>query len=491
MNHSASISRFKSFAWVLSIIAMSGCGGGSGDAGSSATGIPTTPSGTTSTVNLVIQDTPSPKLTVLSFQVQITAAVLQPGNVSILPKPVTVDLAELVSDTAFLSSTVVGSATFTSMTITFANPEVTIVNNSGAPIVTPTQTCASGEVCTFVPTVDEASVNISSGVFPVTVTANSSTGFALDLSIPDLLQSDLSATFSNGTSVNLALLPAPSATNAQAQIDDVLGVVQSVSSGQLQINTSDGQLLLLTTNSGTVYNFPASVCAADDASCVMPNQIITADLSLLADGGLQAVSVTFADDPGSTVAQGVVVSVSPGTPTISQVLIRRVLPNTSALRTGDVVDATIQADAAYSVSPGSYPAVAGATFASAADLVAGQEVLVEVTQKTGTGSDGNAAFTSDLATLEPSQIFGQVASVDSSTQSLLLSNVWDLFSALSPAIPQIDVQIGAKTSFVDLSPADLSAVTAGANVRVKGPLFRAAAGAGAPTMGAIQVSGKP
>jgi len=47
----------------------------------------------------------------------------------------------LVSDTGFLSSAVMGSATYTSLTLTFANPQVTIVNNSGTSIVTPAQTC--------------------------------------------------------------------------------------------------------------------------------------------------------------------------------------------------------------------------------------------------------------------------------------------------------------------------------------------------------------
>jgi hypothetical protein len=36
-------------------------------------------------------------------------------------------------------------------------------------------------------------VTLSSGVFPLTVTASSSTGLSMDLSIPDLLQSDLSS----------------------------------------------------------------------------------------------------------------------------------------------------------------------------------------------------------------------------------------------------------------------------------------------------------
>lgn len=480
----------NTLAALIAVAAIPGCGGGSSDSGSQPAAAPPPTTGT-ATVNLVVQDSPSPKLSILSFQVQITAAVLQPGNVSVLPKPVTVDLAQLVSDTAFLSSTVVGSATFTSMTMTFANPQVTIVNNSGAAIVTPTQTCASGAICTFLPNVDSASVTISNGVFPLTLTADSSTGLALDLSIPDLLQSDLSATFANGTSVNLSLLPTPSANGAQAHIDDVLGVVQSSSSGQVQIKTPDGELLVLTTNSGTAYNFPAAVCAANNASCFTANQIITADLSLLPNGGLQADSVTFADNAGATVAQGVVVSVSTGSQTTCQVLVHRVLPSTTAFAAGDVVDATMQAGAAYSVASGSYPAVTGGTFASETDLMAGQEVVVEVTQQTAAGSDGNVAFTSGMVALESSQIFGQVATVDSSTQSFVLTNVWSLFSTLSPMIPQLQVQTAAQTSFVDLSPANLSAVIAGASVRVKGPLFHTMVGTSEPTIGALQVSGKP
>jgi hypothetical protein len=480
----------KLLAALFMVAAMSGCGGGSDSSGSSsATATP--PAATTGTINLVVQDTPSPKLTVLSFQVQITGAVIQPGSVSILPRPVTVDLAQLVSDTAFLSSTVVGSATYTSLTMTFANPQLTIVNNSGASIVTPTQTCASGAVCTFVPKINAASVTISSGVFPVTVTAGSSTGFALDLSIPDLLQSDLSATFANGTSVNLSLLPTPTIGGAEAQIDDVLGVVQSVSSDQVTIKKPDGELLVLTTSLSTAYNYPSSVCAANDASCVTSNQIITADLSLLPNGGLRADSVTFAGSPGATVAQGVIVSVGTGKPTTLHMLVHRVLPTTSAFTTGDVVDATMQAGAAFFAASTTYPMVTGGTFATDTDLMAGQEILLEVTQETATGSDGNAAFTSGAVALESSQILGPVTSMDSSAQSFALTNVWSLFSALSPAIPQLQVQTGSATSFLELSPANLTAITAGVTARVKGPLFHTTAGTGEPTMAALQVSGKP
>ena len=472
-------------AVVFIMATLAGCGGGSSGGASPA------PATTSGTVNVVLQDSPSSQLTVLSFEVQITGAVLQPGNVSLLPKPITVDLAQLVSDTAFLSSTIVGSSTYTSLDLTFANPQVTIVNNSNAPIVTPTQTCAPAAVCTFVPTINTASVTISNGVFPISVTTNSSTGFALDLSIPDLLQSDLSATFANGSSVNLSLLPTPVAGEAQAQIDDVLGIVQSVSAGQVQIKAAYGELLVLTTTASTAYNFPASVCPANDASCVVANQLVTVDLSLLVNGGLQINSITFAGSPGATVAKGIVVFAGTAAPAAFQMLVQRVLPSTATFTPGNVVDVTMQSGAIWSIASVSYPTVSGSTFASQADLLAGQEVLVAVGPEAASGSDGNAAFASASIALESSQIFGGVTSVDSGAQSFALTNVWSLFSALSPAIPQLQVQTGASTSFVNLSPANLTALDVGATTRVKGPLFHAMAGTGEPTLGALQVSGRP
>lgn len=340
------------------------------------------------------------------------------------------------------------------------------------------------------PKLNTASVTISSGVFPINVTANSSTGLALDLSIPDLLQSDLSATFANGTSVNLSLLPTPSAGAAQAQIDDVLGVVQSATAGQVQIKKADGELLVLTTNTNTVYHYPATVCAANDATCVLATQIVTADLSLLANGGLQANSLTFAGSPGASVTQGIIVSVSPGTPTVCQVLVRQVLPTTTAFAPGDVVDATLQSGATFSIASPAYPAITGSVFGAEADLTPGQEVLVEVTQQTAAGTDGHPAFTSGAIALESSQIAGPVLSVNTDAQSFVLTNVWSLFSGLSPAVPLLDIQTGSQTSLVALSPASLTAISAGTYVRVKGPLFNTPAGASQPAMGALQVSGR-
>jgi hypothetical protein len=467
-------------AGILVVGFLAGCGGG----GSTPTPV-TTPTAETGTVNLVVSDTPSTKYTVLSFQIQITGAVLQPGNVSLLPKPVTVDLAQLVSDTSFLSSTVIGSATYTSMTMTFANPEVTIVNNSGAAITTATQTCASGAVCTFAPKLNSGSVTISAGVFPVTVAASSTTGLSLDLSIPDLLQSDLSVTLADGTSVNVALLPEPRADGTEAQIDDILGTVKSVSAGQVNVTTPVGINLVLTTNSSTVFNFPAAVCQANNASCLATGQVISADLSLLANGGLQADSISYADAAGTSVAQGVIVSVGTASPTTFQMLVHRVLSDTTEFTPGQIVDVTVGNTAAFSVASGRYPAVAGGTFATSTDLIAGQEVLAEISGPVTTASAGDPAFSCNVIELESSQIPGQVTALNSGAQSFSFTNGWTLFSAASPAITQLQVQTGTQTGFVNLP--NFAAVSVGTNARVKGPVFNTTGSVGQPTMAALQV----
>lgn len=262
--------------------------------------------------------TPPTNITVLAFQIQITGATLQPGNVSLLPRPVTVDLAQLVSDTGFLASTVIDSGTYTSLTVTYANPQITILNNSAAAIAVAGQTCAAGAVCTFSPALNQASVTISNGVFPLTVQANSETGLNLALSIPDLLQSDLSVTLANGASVNLSLLPQPSSgSSPQAEVDDVFGTITAINGNQVNMTTALGDSLVLTSSSSTQYNYPPPVCSTAGASCLSAGQVATANLSLLGDGALALNSISYVRSSGSPLLKGLVLGADAGAATPS------------------------------------------------------------------------------------------------------------------------------------------------------------------------------
>ncbi|MGA7158214.1 MAG: DUF4382 domain-containing protein [Acidobacteriaceae bacterium] len=456
------------------LLLLAGCGASaSGDGSGSGSGT----SGD-ATVNFTVSDTPPTAVTVLSFQVQIASAVLQPGNVSLLPRAVTVDLAQLASDTGFLASEVIGSGTYTSMTLTLANPQVTLMNNTSGTLSLNEQSCAAGAVCTYTPALDQASVTVSNGVFPLTVTASSSTGLNLDLSIPDLLQSDLSVSLANGSSANLSLLPAASKAAQQAEIADVLGTVTSVSGSTINVTTAFGDSLVLTTGGTTVYKYPAAMCASNTSACVTVGQVVTTDLSMLGDGSLGVNALSYAGASGAQVVKGLVLSAASGS---AQMLVQREV-NASGLAAGQVATVSMPAGATFGVGTAVYPAVTGGGFASAADVIAGQEVVASVGSGLVTGSA--PAFTAGTVYLESSQVVGEIATVNSGSGLITMNGLSGLFTGERPAIQQVDVQTDSATEYTGYSVGSFSALAADDFLAAKGPLFNAG---GVPTVGAVEL----
>ena len=448
---------FVSTGLVFGVVLLGGCGSGN----STVTG--TTTAGS-STVNFVVTDTPPSGVTVLSFQVQIASAVLQPGNVSILPRPVTVDLAQLATDTGFLASQVIGSATYTSMTVALANPQVTLMNTTAGTLSLNGQSCSAGAVCTYVPALNQATLTISSGVFPLTVTANSTTGLAMDLSIPDLLQSDFSVSTASGASANVSLLPG----NTKVELGDVLGTVTAVGSGTVNITTASGDSLVLTTGSVTAYSYPSATCASANAACVATNQIISADLSLPGDGGLAVNSLSYVGASGSAVVKGLVLGIDDSGPEpVARMLVQREI-GTTGLRPGQIAEVTLAPATTYGVGTVTYPAFAGGNFANASDVVPGQELFAGVASGSGTAFDASGLL------LESSQVVGEVAAVNDATGLVTVNGLSGLFTGARPVVQTVGVQTGSSTTYNGFSAADLGAIGAGNFLAAKGPLFSTA-----------------
>lgn len=121
--------------------------------------------GATVPVSLTLRDTPPAGVTILSFEIMLTGTVLQPGAVSLLSKPIEVELTQLQIETAFLNTAKAAPGTYSSITATFANPELTILNNSGGAI----GGCANGAVCELKPSLSPGSVTYSGPPFPLTL----------------------------------------------------------------------------------------------------------------------------------------------------------------------------------------------------------------------------------------------------------------------------------------------------------------------------------
>ncbi|PYT97254.1 MAG: hypothetical protein DMG34_23055 [Acidobacteria bacterium] len=132
----------------------------------------------------------------------------------------------------------------------------------------------------------------------------------------------------------------------------------------------------------------------------------------------------------------------------------------------------------------------GQRLQTTADLTPGQEVLAEITGNIAVANDGNPSFTTVKLLLASSQIAGPVAAVNSSAGSFALTNIWSLFTKANPAVTQLEVQTGTQITFVDLTPADASAISTSSKVAVKGPLFNTIGSVGQPTLSALQVAGR-
>lgn len=61
---------------------------------------------------------------------------------------------QLETETKFLNAAKAPDGTYNSITLTFANPQLTILNQTGAPTMAGSQTCASGQMCEFKPTTE-------------------------------------------------------------------------------------------------------------------------------------------------------------------------------------------------------------------------------------------------------------------------------------------------------------------------------------------------
>src|SRR5579872_4678035 len=176
-----------------------------------------------STVVLAMTDTPPSNASILSAKVTLTGATLSPGNVSLFSGSTTVELTRLQTDIAYISTaTNIPAGNFTSVTLTFANPSLTIENDTASAI----GTCAVAAICTMPPT---TTANLSTTI-PLTsfsIASAATTGLLIDVNLDNLLSASLGADFSLGTTVT-PFTPA-GAGAPPVGAEDVVGQVTNVS----------------------------------------------------------------------------------------------------------------------------------------------------------------------------------------------------------------------------------------------------------------------
>ncbi len=433
-------------------------------------------------MSLTIGDTPPSGVAVLFFEASITGASLQPSDskkqaVSLMTTPVDVEFGHLQTDTAFLDLGNVAPDTYQSLTLTFGNAMMTIVNHSGAAI----GSCADNSVCELTPNFNPSMATLSSTPFPITISQNSVVGIRLDFNVDSSVQSDLSI---NPTVTIKKFIQRQDSDDKQEmeRLDEIDGQVTAVGSNQFTLmNERSGQSFTISVDNTSVFeDFDRAGCTAspENVSCVQALQIVDVDLSENGMGTMLAKRVEFEEKAQQVAIKGTITSVD--STTQFHMVVFNEEPAMSSISEGSSVVVTIQPNAMFQVGreemgeDGGF-SIPGLSFASGADLLVGQDV--QIRPGTVSSSGGTTTVTTDLVRLWPSQITGQVGNISTDSGRFTLTGLSPLFTGATPPITTINVITLSGMNFIDFS--GMGSLSNGSTVTVRGLLFNTA---GTPTL---------
>jgi hypothetical protein len=266
------------------------------------------------------------------------------------------------------------------------------------------------------------------------------------------------------------------------QLDEVDGQVTAVGTNQFTlVNRRSGQSFTINVDSTTVFEeFERAGCTASpqDFSCVKMDQIVEVNLGENGTGAMLAKRVEFEEDASKQAIKGTITSVDSSTQ--FHMVVFREEPDVNGISEGSPVVVTINPTATFQVGRAELGEDGGFSFlnfsfASSADLLVGQDVQIRPGTVSSTG--GVATITTDLVRLWPSQITGQVGSIDSGNGTFTLTNLSPLFTGAATPVSTIKVQMLLGMDFEEF-PSQTSLVV-GNTVSVKGLLFNTS---GTPTL---------
>src|SRR5262249_16703445 len=367
--------------------------------------------------------------------------------VAVLTAPVEVEFSHLQTDTAFVSLTNVPPDTYSSMKLTFGNATLTIVNHSGTMI----GSCADNSVCELTPSFSASSVTVTGPPFPLTISPQSVLGIRLDFDVDSSVQPDLS--INPVVTVKKLTVRQQDDQEEMERLDEIDGQVAAVGTNQFTLmNEHSGQSFAINVDTNTVFeDFDHSGCAASPAnfSCVQIGQVLEVDLSENGSGAMLAKRVEFEEHANMEVVKGTITSVDSSTQ--FHMVVFNEEPTVTGLSEGSPVVVTIAPNTTFEIGTeetGENGGFSGLSFASGADLMVGQDVQIRPGNVSSGG--GVATLTTDLVRLRPSQITGQIGSIDGSG-TFTLAGLSPLFTGATPPVTKIKVMTLSDMDFMDFA----------------------------------------
>jgi hypothetical protein len=428
-----------------------------------------TPTAQSGQVSVSVTDAPPAGVTVFSFEVSVTGAMLEPGNVDLLAGkgPIRIEVKELETDTRFLSTVSVPSGNYTGLNLTFANPELTFRNDTGSALAG----CAIGSVCEIKPVGPLSS--IVNGTF--NIVSGSQAGLLIDLNLADLLTQSLGVDFSSAGAVSISQ-QTMEASGQLEDMDHIDGLVSGLGSSQIMLQTmSLGNISVATDNNTEFEDF--NNCAAANFSCLQSGESIEVDLMVFGGGAFLAKKVELQDESANTSGEsdldGIISQID--SPTQFEMVVIDELSNVASVSVGNPITVMLQASngsTSFQVDTDglSIPSNLQQAFESQVDtsqLLPGQTVQV----RTLTMGDGPApatiTVTAGRVRLRATRLTASVSGAPNGS-NFNAGNLPALFTVNGVSL--IQVQTSSQTDFDNVS--EVSALTDGTTVSLRGLLFK-------------------
>lgn len=460
----------------------------------------TQPGAGTVPVSFSVKDNPPTGVTVMAFEVQITGASLLPSNtsnqpVSLVSHPEDVELEHLQTDSALLANVNVPAGTYNGVTVSFANPEMTLLNQTGGTMTLGSQSCASGQVCEFSPTLNQTSVTVQAPTtpFPITLAATSPLALRMDFDVNSSIQSgDLSIT----PSVTLTQLPAANMLGQNDHEDDmqlvgkITGTDQTNQSFTLQTGMA-GMTANISTTTNTEFDFEDS-CSANNFSCLQSGAIVRVEVLQGSNGSLTATEVELFSPMNEFALRGTVTSVNaPGNS--FQIVVFDDEAFTQQQMQGVSVGIALTVDVApqatFAIDTNGISLPSGLSFASLTDMMAGQAVRVHPNSMMPSGTPPNITITADQVELVRSDVTATITAINASgtPPMFTLGSLPPLFSNAGVSSIQVDVLSTTEFESDDdamMNVTGIGSLTSGNIVSAGGLLFNTGA---TPTLVAEKV----
>jgi len=453
---------------ILMTAFLAGCGGYSAPT-------PPQPGAQPAQVSITVTDAPPAGVTVISFEVSITGATLNPGGADLLAGkgPARIEVKQLETETTFLSTASVMAANYTSLDLTFANPELTFLNNTGTTLAG----CANGAVCEIKPP-GTLTASLNGSVYSNAFYVNSATqtGLLIDLNLSALLSSTLGVDFSSPSAITITH-QTPQSTGELDEVDEADGIVKTPANNQFSLQSAALGTVAVSVNSSTEFDDFAS-CTAANFTCLADGQSVEVKLALMGSGTFVATKIELHDDAADAMddeLDGVVFKVDSANQ--FEIVVTDELRAVTNVSVGDPVTVVLQTGSggtSFRVDTNglNVPSSLQQAFEAATDttmLIPGQTVQVRKVSLSGGPAPAAISVTTDRVRLRDTSFTATVSGAINGN-NFNVGTLTGLFTA--NGINLIQVQTSSQTNFENVSA--VGGLADGNGVSVRGLLFPSA-----------------